>query len=397
MIIKNAQVFREDGSFEYLSIKITGSSIEAVGNVDDFSILPNEEVFDADGLYAIPGLVDMHFHGCMGHDFCEGTTEAFDAIAAYEASQGVTSICPATMTLSEDTLLDICKAAALYKENQDMMMTDSNQNFDKAFLCGINLEGPFISMEKKGAQNPAFVREPDIDMFLRLYEASKGLVKTIAIAPEVRGAMEFIDALKDKTVISLAHTAADYDTAAKALSRGARHATHLYNAMSGLSHRQPGVVGAACENENCHAELICDGIHIHPATIKATFKMFGKDRMILISDSMEATGMPDGRYSLGGLPVNVKGHLAALDDGTIAGSATNLMDCMCYAVEHAGIPFGTAVQCASVNPAKEIGIYDRFGSIDEKKTANIVLLDRQLQTKAIFLNGKQLVSSPALQ
>ncbi len=397
MIIKNADVFMAHGSFEKKTIVIQGSVIsdviDACPDHELKRLYPDEEIVDANGLYAIPGLTDMHFHGCMGHDFCEGTAEAFDIMSAYEASQGITTICPATMTLSRETLLQICTAAADYRHAQKEDIKKAAKSgglYKKAELTGINLEGPFISMAKKGAQNPAFIHQPDIDMFRGLYKASEGLVRTIAIAPEEPGAMEFIDTLKDDVVISIAHTTANYDIASQAIRRGARHVTHLYNAMPPLSHRAPGVIGAACDNEACHVELICDGVHIHPATVRTTFKMFGDDRIILISDSMEATGMPDGQYSLGGLPVTVRGNLATLEDGTIAGSATNLMDCLRTLVKAMGIPLASAVKCAAVNPAKEIGIYDHYGSIEPGKAANIVLLNSELDTVSVYLNGNRI-------
>lgn len=385
MIIKNADVFTEDARFEKKTIVIKDQKIVDVLNAteDAASRYPDEDIVDATGCYAIPGLTDLHFHGCMGHDFCEGTDEAIDIIAAYEGAQGITTICPATMTLARETLSGICKNAGAYadahKEHSD----------GKAILCGINLEGPFISLAKKGAQNPEFIQKADIEMFRQLSSDSRGLVKTIAIAPEEPGAMEFIDALKDDVVISIAHTSADYDIAKEAIDRGAHHVTHLYNAMPPLVHRAPGVIGAACDNDSCHVELICDGIHIHPATVRATFKMFGDDRIILISDSMEATGMADGQYALGGLPVTVRGNLATLADGTIAGSATNLMDCLRTVVRSMGIPLESAVKCAAVNPAREIGIYDNYGSITPGKAANIVLLEKgSLDTKVVYILGK---------
>lgn len=371
MIIKNAKVYKENNTFEVQDIYIENELITS-------EKVSNDEVIDATGLYAIPGLTDIHFHGCVGHDFCDGTQKAIEEIAKYQANNGVTTICPATMTLGEDTLLKIAKVAATY------------ENKDGAILTGINMEGPYVSVEKKGAQNPAYIRKPDIEMYRRIQKESGDLIKLVAIAPEEEGAMEFISELKDEVILSLAHTTADYDTAYEALSKGANHITHLYNAMPPFSHREPGVVGAACDKSECMVELICDGIHIHPSVIRATFKMFGDDRIILISDSMMATGMPDGEYSLGGQAVKVADHKATLvTDGAIAGSATNLMDCMRNIVKNMGIPLETAVKCAAVNPAKSIGIYDKYGSITPGKVANIVLLDKDLNIKSVILKGKE--------
>ena len=214
-------------------------------------------------------------------------------------------------------------------------------------------------------------------------------------------------------MVSIAHTAADYDTAVEAIEHGASHATHLYNAMpplhhrnpgvigavrdsekchamTGFTHREPGVVGAASDNEHAMSEIICDGVHIHPSVIRATFAMFGAKRMILISDSMRATGIEDGEYTLGGQAVTVRGPLATLHDGTIAGSATNLMDCMRFTVRQAGIPLEEAIMCATVNPAKEIGIYDEAGSISAGKRADFVLLNDDLDIVSVYIDGKEI-------
>ncbi|MDE7403953.1 MAG: N-acetylglucosamine-6-phosphate deacetylase, partial [Lachnospiraceae bacterium] len=319
----------------------------------------------------------------VGHDFCDGTREAIDAMAAYEASVGVTNIVPATMTLGEDTLLEICKAAKAYREE--------GPKEKRARLCGINMEGPFVAPSKKGAQNEAYIRTPDIEMFDKLNEASGFMVKLIAIAPEVEGAMEFIEKRHDEVVVSLAHTATDYDTAVLAFEKGANHVTHLYNAMNPYTHRAPGLVGAAADTHKVEVELICDGVHIHPASVRTTFKMFGDERIILISDSMMATGLEDGDYSLCGQAGKVGGNLATLQDGTIAGSATNLMDCMRTAVLKMGIPLESAVKCAAVNPAKSVGIYDQYGSITPQKKANVVLLKKEdLSLRGVILEGQLL-------
>lgn len=375
MIIKNASVYTEDGRFLSRDIFIEDDRF-----VDCEEKVTDKTEIDAAGCIAIPGLTDIHFHGCMGYDFCDGTREAIHAMAAYEASVGVTCIVPATMTLSEEVLLNICKTAKQYREE--------GMREKEARLCGINMEGPFVAASKKGAQNGDYIRKPDIAMFDKLNEASGNMVKLLAIAPEVDGAMEFIEEKSKEVVISLAHTAADYDTAVRAFEKGASHVTHLYNAMNPYTHRAPGVIGAAADTQKAEVELICDGVHIHPAAVRTTFKIFGDDRIILISDSMMATGLEDGDYSLGGQAVKVVGNLATLKDGTIAGSATNLMDCMRTAVLKMGIPLEAAVKCAAVNPAKSVGIYDKYGSITPGKKANVVLLMKEdLALKQVVLEG----------
>ena len=380
MVIKNVLVYGEDQVFTEgeIYIKEGQFAAEAAGN---------DETVDGEGCFAIPGLIDIHFHGCVGDDFCDASGEAIGRMAEYEASSGITSICPATMTLEEKQLHEIMSTAGDYRKQEKSGAGEEG----RAKLVGINMEGPFISAKKKGAQAADHIRPCSVPLYRKLQEESGGLIRLVDIAPETEGAMEFIDQVKDETVISIAHTTADYDTASEALARGASHVTHLYNAMPPLNHRDPGVIGAARDAENCHVELICDGIHIHPAVVRATFEMFGAERVILISDSMRATGLTDGEYTLGGQDVYVKGAKATLADGTIAGSATNLMGCLRRAVLDMEIPLETAVGCATANPAREIGIYDRCGSITPGKDADLVLLDKDLQVKAVYINGRKLV------
>lgn len=368
MQIKNVKVFTEEKQFQQGEIAIADRV---------FAKEADGEVIDGEGCYAIPGMVDVHFHGCVGYDFCDGTEEAIAEIAKYEAAQGVTTIVPATMTLPEETLMEISKIAGNYKATEG------------ADLAGINMEGPFISPGKKGAQASTHIVKPDIAMFRRLQEAANGLYRLVDIAPEVDGAMEFIEELKEEVNISFAHTLADYDIAKKGYDLGANHATHLYNAMPPFSHRAPGVIGAAHDSAHCMVELITDGVHIHPSVVRTTFDMFGDDRVVLISDSMRATGMPDGEYTLGGQAVQVRGNRATLvEGGALAGSVTNLADCMRVAVKEMQIPLESAVAAATMNPAKSVGLYDKYGSITEGKVGNVVLLREDLSLKAVIQNGR---------
>ena len=376
MIIKNALVFTLDQGFVNKEVKIKD------GRFTDEDIV-EDTVIDAQGNYLIPGLVDIHFHGCAGHDFSDGTPEALQAIGAYELKNGITSICPASMTLAEETLANVCENAYAYYTKPETDKPEGSR------LCGIHHEGPFISMEKKGAQNPAYVKSPDIAMFNRLQDAAHGLVKLITIAPETEGAEEFIKELSSKVHISVGHTCSDYDTAYKAFALGADHVTHFFNAMPAFTHRAPGVFGAAFDQKHVMPEMICDGVHINPSAVRVVFSLFGKERMIMISDSMMATGMEDGDYSLGGLPVKVHGNLATLADGTIAGSATNLMDCVRTVVKKMDIPLETAIRCASYNPAKAIGVDDVCGSIEAGKLGDCVILSKDdLATQKVILGGK---------
>ncbi len=382
MIIDNVLVYTEDKEFVKGGIVLENDTIKSVYKDSEKIKVDNDEIIDGNGAFAIPGLIDLHFHGCKGDDFCDAGKEAIENIAKYECSVGVTSIAPATMTLPVDELENVLRTAAEYNK--------TSHGSECADLIGINMEGPFISKVKKGAQDERNIIPCNEQVLERFIKASDGLVKFIGIAPEESdNSIEFIKNVKDKVNVSLAHTNADYDTAMKAFEAGANHAVHLYNAMPPFTHRAPGVVGAVSDSDNVMAEIICDGIHIHPSVVRATFKMMGADRMILISDSMRATGMPDGTYTLGGLDVNVVGKRATLvSDGAIAGSVTNLMDCVRTVVKDMNIPLETAIGCATINPAKSLGVYDKYGSISVGKKADIVLLDRGLELKMVVKDGK---------
>jgi len=376
MIIKNGLVFEASGNFSKNNILIESGKIISVENGKDYGAGKISNCIDAAGMYVIPGLIDIHFHGCMGYDFCDGTKESLKAIADAELTWGITSICPASMTFNEEKLSAVFENAVHY------------DNKSGAKLAGINMEGPFISPRMAGAQNPEYICNADKDMFIRLQKKAKGLIRVVNVAPETEGAIEFIKDAVNSVKVSIAHTEADYDTATEAFKAGSDHVTHLFNAMPHFHHRAPGVIGAAADFEKVYVEIITDGIHVDAAAVRTVFKIFGDDRIIFISDSMEACGMPDGQYELGGQKVYVSANKAELTDGTIAGSVTNLRECLKNAVFNMGIPMEKAVKCATVNPAKSIGIYDCCGSIEEGKCADIVILDKALNVKYVILDGK---------
>lgn len=375
MIIRNAKVFAGGCRFVEKDLMIRDGRIV-------FGAAPElgEEILDAQGAYALPGLVDIHFHGAVGHDFCDADEAGLQAIADFEASKGVLAICPATMTFSEEILNGIMDVAAAHKNERG------------ADLVGINMEGPYISPNKVGAQNPKYVMTADAGMFRRLQARSGGLIKLVDIAPEVEGNLDFIRECHNEVRISIAHTCADYDTAKQALAAGATHMTHLYNAMPGITHRDPGPIIAALE-EGAEVELITDGVHIHPAMVRFTFNTFGDDHVILIADSMMACGLPDGQYSLGGQAVTVRGPRATLTEhpGTIAGSATCLYDCMRHAVMEMGVPLASAVRAASLNPARSIGVDADYGSLDAGRWGNVILADAQLNIQHVIRKGEVIV------
>ena len=375
MILKNALVYTPRHTFEKGDLVIRDGRIAAYAQPQE-----GEEVVDADGLYALPGLVDLHFHGAVGHDFCDADEAGLQAIADFEAAHGVLAICPATMTFSEEILNGVMDTAAAHK------------NDSGADLVGINMEGPFISPKKVGAQNPEYLQGADIEMFRRLQKRSGGLIKLVDIAPEEPGALDFIRACHSETRISIAHTCAGYDDALAAFEAGASHMTHLYNAMPGITHRDPGPILAAME-KGAAVELITDGVHIHPAVVRFTFRTFGDDHVVLVADSMMACGLPDGQYSLGGQAVTVSGPRATLTEhpGVIAGSATCLYDCMKRAVLDMGVPLESAVRAASENPARCQGIDADYGSLGAGRYGNVILANDKLEIQSVYRKGVRIV------
>ena len=403
MQIKNAMVYTKDHKFEKADIQVedehiikitpceSGMQEKAAGlSAADVHREDSPEI-DAEGLYAIPGLVDIHLHGAVGHDFCTATVDELEKIAEYEAEHGILAICPATMSYSEEILGNIMDKARIYTQRHDVanQMQSTEDDTMRADLVGIHMEGPFISREKAGAQNPAYIQPADMGMFRRLQERSSGLIRLLDLAPETDGAMAFIEQCHREVKISLGHTCCTYETAKEAFRKGADHLTHLYNAMPDISHREPGPILAAVE-AGADAELIADGIHNHPASVRMAFQLFGAGRMILISDSMEATGLADGDYHLGGQKVTVQGKKAVLTDhpDTIAGSVTNLYDCMVNCVQHMGIPLEDAIRAAAENPARAIGIDDKYGKIAPGQYGNILLVDKELHLQGIIHRGK---------
>lgn len=378
MRIANGKVF--DGQcFRERDVVVEGQTFSSIETSGDVACGAGDaaDALDASGCYVIPGLIDVHFHGAMGHDFCDASDEGISAIAAYEASRGVTSICPTTMTLPEERLAPIVASVAAHEAAAV-----------EAGIVGINMEGPYIAPDKVGAQNPAYVRSASIEEFGRLQQQAKGLIKLVDVAPEQPGNLEFIRQVSHDVRVSIAHTCTGYDDACAAFDAGARHMTHLFNAMPALHHREPGPIAAGAERNDVTAEIIADGVHIHPAMVRLAFALFGDDRMILISDSLRACGLGDGEYELGGQQFFVKGNRATIANGSLAGSVSDVMACMRTAVRTMGIPLTSAVKAATVNPARALGLDGKLGAIAPGYQADAVVLDRDLNIKHVVLRGK---------
>ncbi len=363
MLIKNGKILIGksfvDGDIQF------DRAITAIGRLEGPADL------DAQGGYVIPGLVDVHTHGALGEDFSDGKPEGLQPLADYYAAHGVTSYLATTMTLKEEVLTPAMHAIRDFKPKSG------------AKCAGVHLEGPFLSYAKRGAQAAENLHKPDPALFHRLNEASGGQVKLVTVACEEEGALPFIREISRTCAVSLGHTTADYDTAMAGFLAGASHATHLYNGMPSLLHRAPGVIGAAFD-AGASVELICDGLHIHPSVIRVTYQLFG-DKLNLISDSLRCAGMPDGDYELGGQPIVVKNHKATLLDGTLAGSSISLLDAVRNVVSF-GLPLAGAVYAASTAPALAAGL--DAGVIAQGRAADLLVLDKDLALKAVFVDGK---------
>ena len=350
MIIYNALI---GGCLKSVIIK-DGKIAEVTDNINSGDI-------NAGGNRLIPGLIDVHTHGCAGSDTMDAD---FEPMCRFYAEHGITSFLPTTMTMGYDSLERV---------------TNAETDFAGANILGFHFEGPYISPKHKGAQNEKYIKNPSYEDFERFKN-----VKMISVAPELQGSMEFIKAVAPDCAVSIGHTDCNYETALTAIENGAKCLTHTYNAMPPLHHRNPGPIGAAFE-KHIYAQLICDGFHISKPVVLATYKMFGADRMTLISDSIRCAGLPDGEYESGGLKVFLKDGAARLADGTIAGSSATLLDCVKTAVKF-GIPFDDAVKMASETPANMLGI--KKGRIEQGYDADLLIVDNEINLKTVIINGE---------
>ena len=376
MWFRNANIFREkegfmpgdflveEGSFKEIRLQQTGTCGDGV---------------DLKGLRVIPGLIDIHTHGNSGADFSDADPEGLQKMGLYLAARGITSFAPTSMTLPAETLRKAFGTALAYTKERPAK---------GARVAGINMEGPFFSEKKKGAQNGAYLRLPDYELVKELYDSCEGLLRIVDVAPELPGAEEFIRKTSQLCTVSVAHTDASYEEAKAGFEAGATHVTHLFNAMPSLHHRKPGVIGAAAEREDVAAELICDGLHVHPSVIRLAFRLF-PERICMISDSLRCCGMPDGEYELGGQQVFLKDHIARLADGTIAGAASDLFEGLKNVISF-GIPEEQAVRAATIIPAREIGREKELGSIEPGKLADFVVCDDAWNIHAVYIGGEKI-------
>lgn len=351
------------------TVTVENSMITGIGGTEQ------GEVLDFGTNLVLPGFMDIHTHGAMGADTMDATDEAMQTMKKHMASKGVTAFLPTTVTVPTEAILKAARAAK------------RNEGGTGASIIGLHLEGPYFSPENVGAQNPDHIRKPDKEDINKILNEIPGFIRMMSLAPEVEGATDAIRYLKEKGVVcALGHTKADYETAVEAIRAGATQATHLFNCMTGLTHRAPGVVGAALEADSVYAELICDGIHVSPAAAKVAIRAKGTDKIVLISDSIRAAGMPDGEYELGGVPVIVENGTARTPGGNLAGSTSDILACVKNVIKW-GFTLSEAVQMASENPAAAIGA-DKKGKIQVGCDADFTVLTPSLELVATIVGGK---------
>lgn len=371
MLFKNGRVFTGE-KFEKVSVRVLDGKITQVE--PDLFEEAEEEIVDLGDDLLIPGFIDLHTHGCIGYDFSTATKEEIDKMCEFYLSKGITSVAGTTMTMGYE---DYKKAAAVIGDYMDSV---ENHN-----LIGINMEGPFLSVEKKGAHDPQYIIDASQEKMDELNDLAHGHFLIVDIAPERPGAIDFIKKNSKDYVISVAHTTANYEKAMEAFEAGATEVTHLFNAMNGLGHRDPGVPGAAFA-AGANVEMICDGIHIHPTVMRMVHRMF-KEHLLVISDSMSAAGLQDGEYVLGGLPVFVKEGKATLENGTIAGSTTDLLTELGVWMDVCGLSMEEILPCMTINQARAVRMADQIGSIEVGKAADLVVISEKRDIRAVYKNG----------
>ncbi|WDI01592.1 N-acetylglucosamine-6-phosphate deacetylase [Paenibacillus urinalis] len=341
------------------------------------------ETFTSENGYILPGFIDIHVHGGGGEDFMNSDENVLDTITSYHASQGTTTMLATTMTAPKDWIEKVLSEVNKYRSKE----------MPYAQLAGVHLEGPFISPKWPGAQNPEHISLPNVDWLISWEQQYPELVRQVTLAPEQQGAHEVIAWLKDKEIIAaLGHTDATYEEVEAAVEVGLHHAVHTFNAMTPLHHRKPGVAGAVLSDERISAEVIADGIHVHPAAVSLLAQLKSRlQKLVLITDAISATGLEDGNYTLGDLPVIVKEGVARLEDGvTLAGSTLTMIRGFRFLVQEAGLDIIEASQAASHNPAELLGILDATGTIEQGKQADLLLLDDSLQLKQVWIKGRAL-------
>ncbi|GAC1634020.1 MAG: N-acetylglucosamine-6-phosphate deacetylase [Candidatus Acidiferrum sp.] len=363
-------------------ILIRDGEIERMGKRDEMTLPPGASEIRAQDSTAVPGFIDVHIHGAGGRDVMEGTVEAMKAITEKVAQFGTTSLVATTVTASTDDTVRAVEGISKYIPNQH-----DTCKVPHAEVLGIHFEGPFLSKERRGVHPTKLLQLPSAEVLQRFLHAAAGNARILTIAPELLGAMPCIDAARSLgMVVSIGHTDATYEQARAAIAHGAHHATHIYNAMRPFSHRDPGVIGAVLTSEEVNAELIADGVHVDDIAMKLLLKAKGLERVVLISDGTMATGMADGKYTLGGIEVTVVDGVCRDAEGKLAGSTLTL-DRALRNIVRLGVPLANAVRMLTLNPATVLGIEFKKGALRTGADADILLLNEALQITRVWTRG----------
>lgn len=378
LVFKNANYLTPDKDFNIGDVVVNGGEIVFVG--ENFKEHKDDTILDLEGKYLIPGLVDVHTHGAMGIDSSLASTDELCEMTKYYAENGVTSFMPTTMTAEFDEIVKAFKN-----------IVEASKKSPGSTIIGIHAEGPYISKKQAGCHKLSLIKNPDIKEAEQLLAIlGDKLLLRETVAPELSGATDFISFLTKKGhTVTLGHSDATADKVTESLKAGANCFTHTFNAMRGLHHREPGVVGIALSNDDAYCELICDGIHVNPTVVSILCRAKTPKKVILITDSMPATGLSDREIIFGGVNVIVKDGIARTEDGTLAGSTLHLLDGVKNFSKFANISFAQAIRCASINPAAAIGLDNVIGSIEVGKRADLVVLDKDKNISETFCKGKK--------
>lgn len=382
-LVRNCRIITPYRVVDDSCIEINGAVISRIFSEAEACAKDYDQVLDCNGDYATPGFIDIHNHGNSGYDVMDATPEALENISRFHLARGVTGFLGATMSQSTREIQAALKNIVSRAEHRQ----EGGAAHSK--LLGIYLEGPYLSKKRKGAQAEDYIKDPDLSELKGFLETAKEFLKVVALAPELTGALEMIKYLKSRgIVVAAGHTDADYDLIAQAVEAGVTDTAHLFNGMKDLYHRDPGPAGVLLLDHRVTCELICDGIHLHKAVVDLTVRLKGAGGIVLISDAMRATGLGDGSYDLGGQKVIVVDGIARLSDGTLAGSTLTLDRAIRNVMVMAKIPMHEAVQMATLNPAKLIGVSARKGSIEPGKDADIVVFDENIKVKKVLIGGQ---------
>lgn len=377
--IKNATVMTPFKTIEKGIVLLEDEKIRTVGRENNIKVPKGARIIDASDKIVAPGFIDIHIHGGKGRDVMDASYEAINEIAKFVASHGTTSFVTTTISAPHADLLSAVEA----------VKTAMEKGTDGAEVLGVHLEGPYISLEKRGAHSADSIRRPSLEEFEEIWEASNHAVRIVTLAPEIDGSKPLIKKLQELGVVaSIGHSNATYTQAVDAIKQGIRHATHMFNRMSGFDPREPGVAGAVLTHDELTAELICDKIHVHPATMRLLTRVKGSKKVVLITDAIRAAGMPDGEYALGKQQVIVKDGIPKTKSGDLAGSTLTTDRAVRNMVKSVRLPLRTAIKMATINPAVAINVDKNKGSLEPGKDADIMIIDDDVNVYVTIVKGK---------